>query len=143
MTRIDRSALLPYPARQVFDLVNDIEAYPQYMDGCVGAKILRQEDNLIEARLDLARAGMAHSFSTRNRASAPHSIELELLEGPFDHFAGCWRFHALGDSACKVSLSLEFSMRNSLVGAASGKLFESVASRLVDAMGLRARELFN
>ena len=143
MTRIDRSALLPYPARQLFELVNDIEAYPLYMDGCVGAEILHREDNLVEARLDLARAGMEHSFATRNRACAPHAIELELLEGPFEHFAGRWRFHPLGESACKVSLQLEFRMRNSLLGAASGKLFESVASRLVDALGLRAREVLS
>ncbi len=143
MTRIDRSALLPYRAEQLFALVSDIESYPQYMDGCVGAEILRRDESVVEARLDLARAGIEQSFSTRNRASEPHSIELELIEGPFEHFAGYWRFQPLGDAACKVTLRLEFRMRNSLLGAATGKLFESVASRLVDAMGSRANQLFN
>ena len=142
MTRIDRSALLPYPAQQMFDLVRDIEAYPQYMDGCVGAEILHRDADMVEARLDLSRGGLAHSFATRNRELAPYSIELELLEGPFEHFEGGWRFQQLGDTACKVSLQLEFSIRGGLLGAAGGRLFESVASRLVDALGLRARQLY-
>jgi ribosome-associated toxin RatA of RatAB toxin-antitoxin module len=142
MPRIDRSALLPYPAEQLFALVNDIEAYPQFMDGCVGAKVLSREADVVEARLDLARGGIAQSFATRNRNFAPHRIDLELLEGPFEHFAGRWSFQQLGDAACKVSLELEFRMGGSLIGAATARLFESVASRLVDALGLRARELY-
>lgn len=143
MTRIDRSALLPFRAEQLFALVSDIESYPQYMDGCVGAEILQRSDEFVEARLDLARAGIEQSFSTRNRGNEPHSIELELIEGPFDHFAGYWRFQPLGDAACKVTLCLEFSMSNGLLGAATGKLFESVAGRLVEALGSRAKQLFN
>jgi ribosome-associated toxin RatA of RatAB toxin-antitoxin module len=142
MTRIERSALMPFPAEQVFALVNDIEAYPQYMDGCVGAKVLRSEGDLVEARLDLARGGVRQSFSTRNRSRAPHAIELELLEGPFEHFAGCWQFQSLGEAACKVSLDLQFRLRGGLLGAAAGKLFESVAPTLVDAVDQRARRLF-
>ena len=66
MTNINRSALLPYRAEQIYDLVNDIEAYPAFMDGCVGAEILRCEVNLVEARLDLSKGGISHSFITRN-----------------------------------------------------------------------------
>ena len=142
MNRIERSALMPYRAEQIFHLVNDIEAYPDDMEGCVGAEILRREANVVEARLDLARAGVEHSFSTRNRAEAPHWIELELLEGPFDHFSGCWSFQQLGDAACKVSLDLEFRMRSGLLGLAAGKLFEGVTSHLVDALGTRAQQIY-
>jgi ribosome-associated toxin RatA of RatAB toxin-antitoxin module len=65
MTIIQRSALLPYPAERLFELVNDIEAYPRYMDGCVGARVMRRDEDVIEARLDLARGGIAQSFLTR------------------------------------------------------------------------------
>ena len=142
MNRIERSALMPYPAQQLFDLVSDIESYPDYMDGCIGARVLRREDNVVEARLDLSRAGVSQSFSTRNRSEAPHLIELELLEGPFDHFEGRWSFRQLGDAACKVSLDLQFRMQGGLLGVAAGKLFESVASTLVDTLGARARQLY-
>ena len=142
MTIIQRSALLPYSAERLFDLVNDIEAYPRYMDGCVGAQVMHRGAETIEARLDLARGGIAQSFATRNRNQPHHTIELELLEGPFETFCGRWQFQRLGDMACKVSLDLEFTLNNGLLGAAAAKLFESVTGNLVDALGRRARELY-
>ena len=142
MTIIQRSALLPYAALQVYRLVDDIESYPQYMEGCVGARILKREPSRVEARLELARAGISRGFSTRNHLQPPHSIELELLEGPFDSFSGQWRFQALGQTACKVSLDLEFTLNNSVVGAAAARLFDSVTSQLVDSLSRRARQIY-
>lgn len=142
MTEIDRSALLPYTARQLFALVDDIEAYPQYMDGCVGAQELRRTASEVEARLDLARGGLRQSFSTRNRLYAYETIELELIEGPFERFSGRWRFQALGDMACKVSLQMEFSVNNALLGLAVGRLFDGVTDKLVDAVTRRARQVY-
>jgi hypothetical protein len=69
-------------------------------------------------------------------------IELELLEGPFDTFRGRWQFQALGDTACKLSLDLEFSFNNGVLGVAAGKLFDSVTANLVDALSRRARDLY-
>ena len=141
MTLIDRSALLPYTANRLFDLVNDIESYPGYMNGCVGAQILRREEDVVEARLDLAQGGIAQSFATRNRLQPHTSIELELIEGPFNHFAGRWRFQPLGDAACKVSLNLEFHMNSRFLSAAAARLFESVTGDLIRAVTERARQL--
>ena len=142
MTVINRSALLPYPAQQLFDLVNDVEAYPGFMDGCVGALVLLHADGVMEARLELARGGIRQSFSTRNRLSPPDSIELELIDGPFERFAGRWEFRALDAGACKISLNLEFSVNSSVLGAAATKLFDRVTNNLVDAVCKRAGQLY-
>ena len=142
MTVINRSALLPHNARQLFDLVSDVESYPRYMEGCIGARILRLEDGLVEARLDLAKGGVTHSFSTRNRMHAARAITLELIDGPFDHFAGRWDFHPLGDSACKMSLHLEFTIKGVLKGAAVSRLLDRVTNSLVAAVSRRAGQLY-
>ena len=142
MTNINRSALLPYRAEQIYDLVNDIEAYPAFMDGCVGAEVLRRESNLVEARLDLSKGGISHSFSTRNFLEENRAIRLELLDGPFDRFHGCWDFKPLGESACKVSLQLEFTASNAVLGLAAARLFDKVSNNLVDALGQRARQVY-
>jgi ribosome-associated toxin RatA of RatAB toxin-antitoxin module len=142
MTIIKRSALLPYPAQRVYALVNDIESYPQYMGGCIGARVLRREPGVVEARLELARAGIVQSFATRNLLREFDLIELQLLDGPFDSFTGRWQFLGLGDLACKVSLDLEFSFNNSVLGVAAGKLFESATSGLVDTLSRRAKQLY-
>ena len=123
-------------------LVNDIESYPSYMDGCVGAQILKREGPIIDARLELSRGGIEQSFATRNHAHEFHTIELELLEGPFDSLSGAWKFQGLGDMACKISLDLEFSLKNSVLGLAAGKLFDSVTHNLVDAVSRRANQLY-
>ena len=142
MTVIDRSALLPYTAYQLFNLVSDVESYPSYMDGCVDARILRREEDWVEARLDLARGGITQSFSTRNRMSAPGEITLELIDGPFEYFTGRWEFQSLGDSACKMSLNLEFTINGSLFGAAASRLFDKVTNNLIDAVGRRASQIY-
>jgi ribosome-associated toxin RatA of RatAB toxin-antitoxin module len=142
MTTIKRSALLPYSADQMFALVNDVEAYPQFMDGCVGAEVLLREPQLMEARLDLSRGGIKQSFSTRNRFFGTEAITLELVEGPFDYFQGRWEFHALGDEACKLCLNLEFHVNSAVLGAAAAKLFDRVTNSLVDALGKRAQQVY-
>lgn len=139
---VNRSALVNYSAQQMFDLVNDIEAYPQYMDGCVGAKILKREGDWLEARLDLSRAGVHQSFITRNQLQPPLRMSMSLVDGPFKRLNGAWTFTPLGDNACKVSFELEFEMQNRLIGLAIGKLFETVANNQVDALCGRARQVY-
>ena len=142
MTRIEQSALLPYSARQLFELVNDIEAYPVFLDGCVGARVLKRDGDVIEAQLDLKKGGFRQSFSTRNRTTEHEVIAMQLMEGPFDRFEGEWRFHALAEDACKVSLNLEFALSGVMASVASEKMFSSVAGNLVNAISNRARVLY-
>jgi len=140
--RVNRSALVNYSAQQMFDLVNDIEAYPQYMDGCVGATILKREGDSLEARLTLSKAGVSQTFVTRNQLQAPTMMSMTLVDGPFKFLRGAWHFTALGEHACKVSFDLEFELQNRLLGIAIGKLFESVASKQVDALCTRAKQIY-
>ena len=135
---IQRSALVFHSAESMFDLVNDIESYPQYMDGCVGAEILSSDDKEIVARIDLSKAGIKHSLTTRNHLSRPCFIELTLVDGPFIHFQGIWRFDVLEEGASKVSLDLEFSLKFGILNKAMGALFTRVANNLVTAVIARA-----
>lgn len=142
MPVVERSALVNYSAQQMFDLVNDIEAYPQYMDGCVGAQILRRDNDWLEARLDLSKSGISQSFVTRNQLMPPHTMTLSLLDGPFRYLKGVWQFTTLNDQACKVSFTLDFELKNRLLGMAVGKLFESMVNKQVDALCARAKVIY-
>lgn len=143
MTVIQRSALVPFAAEAMYQLVNDIEAYPQFMDGCVGAQILARSDDSIEARLDLAKSGLRYSFTTRNRLYPHERIELTLVEGPFNAFAGTWSFRSLGEHASKMELHLEFEMSGRLLSFAARKMFDGIANQMVDALVKRAHQLAN
>jgi len=142
MTHIQRSALLPYSSEQLFDLVNDIASYPEYMDGCIDATILSQDDDSMTARLYLKKGGISQSFATRNQLFKPTKITLELLEGPFEKLHGEWQFTALASNACKVSLDLRFNMQNTLAHKAIEKLFENVTGNLVNALCQRAKLIY-
>jgi ribosome-associated toxin RatA of RatAB toxin-antitoxin module len=139
---VKRSALVNYSAQQMFDIVNDIESYPEYMEGCTAAKILKREGDWLEARLELSKGGMTQEFVTRNQLYPPERMSMTLVEGPFKRFEGCWHFTVLDEKACKVNLELEFELSNKLLGFAMGKLFESVASKQVEALCNRAKEIY-
>ncbi|WP_160152571.1 type II toxin-antitoxin system RatA family toxin [Microbulbifer sp. ALW1] len=142
MTKIERSALVMFSAEQMFDLVNDVASYPQFLPGCRGAEILHRDGETLEARLDLSRAGISQSFITRNRLQRPEKMELVLVDGPFSEFNGCWTFTPLAENACKVAFTLEFRAQNRLLGAAAGKLFSGIANQMVDAMCERAKQIY-
>ncbi len=142
MRTVERSALVNYSARQMFDLVNDVEAYPQFMPGCAAAEILAGGVDWMEARLELSKAGLKQSVVTVNQLDPPNSITLALQSGPFKKFHGQWLFQSLAENACKVVFRLEFEFSNKLIGLAAGKLFEQVASEQVDAICKRAKALY-
>ncbi|WP_461481903.1 type II toxin-antitoxin system RatA family toxin [Porticoccus sp.] len=142
LTMIKRSALVMYSAEQMFDLVNDVASYPLYMEGCVGAHILSEDERSMIARLDLKKGGVGHSFTTCNILYPPERIVMQLHEGPFKKLSGEWSFKPLTESACKVMLDLEFEFNSLSVGLASGGLFASVANNLVDSLARRAQEVY-
>lgn len=142
MTIIEQSALLPYSAQQMFNLVNDIESYPKFMDGCIGAEIINQTESSVAARLELGKAGLKYSFSTRNELQSPHSMEMTLLEGPFKRFKAKWAFTALKEDACKVSLLMEFEFSTGLIDIALKTLFNASSKNLVNAVCQRAGLLY-
>jgi ribosome-associated toxin RatA of RatAB toxin-antitoxin module len=142
MTRIDRSALVNFSAGQMYNLVNDIERYPEFMHGCTAARIVSAEENVLVGELTLSRAGLRHTFTTRNRLVPDREMSMELVEGAFRHFSATWRFKPLTESACKVSLEMQFEFTGGLVDFAMQKLFSSSANGLVDAVVERAKALY-
>lgn len=142
LTTIQRSALLAHSARAMYELVNDVDSYPQFMDGCVGARVLEQGDNEMVASLTLSKGGIKQTFTTRNILHPYEKIELQLVDGPFKRLHGVWSFKPLAENACKVSLELSFEFSNILVNIASSSLFTHVANHMVDAFSRRATAVY-
>lgn len=141
-TRIHRSALLPYPARALYDLVNDVARYPDFLPWCSSTEVLEVSETQMRARLEVAKGGLSQRFLTRNALRPGESIEMHLEEGPFTHLHGIWTFKTLGEKACKISLDLTFDYAGSLVKATLGPLFNQAANTLVDAFCERAKQIY-
>ena len=142
MAHVSRSALIGYSAQQMFDLVNDIEQYPQFMQGCRSARVISKSDKELVGELSLAKAGVTQTFVTRNSLIAPSRIEMKLEEGNFSKFSAVWQFEALTEAACKVSFEMEFEFKYGLVDFAVGKLLSGSANNLVDALVDRAKLVY-
>lgn len=142
MTRIDRSALVMYSAQQMYALVDDIEHYPSFMQGCQSARVISRNDEEVVGELTLGKGGLRYSFTTRNLLKHGQEMQMSLVEGPFRKFGAVWRFQALSASACKLSLTMEFDFAGGLVGMALESLFNHSANNLVDALVNRADALY-
>ncbi|HEY0290406.1 MAG TPA: type II toxin-antitoxin system RatA family toxin [Pseudomonas sp.] len=140
-THIQRSALLPYPAQALYDLVNDVSRYSEFLPWCSGATVLESDEAQMRARVEVAKGGLSQHFITRNTLTPGHIIEMNLEEGPFSQLHGIWTFKALGEKACKISLDLSFDYSGPIVRATLGPLFNQAANTLVDAFCQRAKEL--
>jgi ribosome-associated toxin RatA of RatAB toxin-antitoxin module len=140
--QIHRHALVRYTPEQMFDLVNDVEAYPRRFPWCLGAHVIERDDQHLVARLDLRFAGVTQHFSTRNTLDRPHSIRMHFVDGPFDWLHGVWSFTPLGDAGCKVALDLDFEVSNKLTGFAFGLGFKKLADRMVDDFSAEAKRVY-
>ncbi len=142
MPQIERSALVFYSCQQMYQLVNDVPAYPQFLPGCSAATVLNATPQLQTARLDISKAGIRQSFTTRNTLEPCQQISMELVDGPFKFLRGGWRFIPLNEQACKVVLTLEFEFTNKLVEFAFGKVFTELTGAMVQAFTDRAKQVY-
>ena len=142
MATVKRSALVPYSAHKMYCLVNDVVSYPQFMDGCSAVEIIEHTDKLMHATLCLRKAGMEVNLTTCNQLVADTSIEMRLQDGPFKTFNGLWQFKSLSDSACKLTLDLEFEFKSRTLASVATGMFSGVSNNLVDALCKRADEIY-
>ncbi|GAA0852809.1 type II toxin-antitoxin system RatA family toxin [Aliiglaciecola litoralis] len=142
MASIHRSALVAFSAESMFDLVNDVESYPLFLPGCAQTKVLEQSEDTMKAAILISKAGVKQWFTTSNELDRGRSIQMNLIEGPFSHLSGGWLFTKLSDDACKIELKLDFTFSSKLAEMAFGRVFNSIATNMVNAFTARAKEVY-
>ena len=142
MHSIERSVLVPYSAAQMFDLVADVEKYPEFMPWCGGSAVSERDENGMKASVTIAMAGLRQTFTTRNTHTYPSLIELELIDGPFSALHGRWEFVALSDEACKVVFTLRYAFSSRTLEQLVGPVFNRVANSFIDSFSKRADVCF-
>ena len=142
MTVIERSALVPFSTAEMFALVADVGSYSRFLPWCRRATVHEQDESQMRASLEVAKGPFNKSFTTRNSLVPHEAIKIELVEGPFRRLNGEWRFEALGDAGCKVSLRLRFEFTSRLMTATLGPVFNEIAGTMVGAFSRRAAEVY-
>jgi ribosome-associated toxin RatA of RatAB toxin-antitoxin module len=142
MPTIQRSQRVPHTAAQMFDLVNDIESYPEFLHWVRGARIDRRGEGFVEATIDIGISGIHKSFTTRNMFERPHRLDIELVHGPFRHLDGLWEFEDIGDGECEVSVTLTFEVVRSPLSVVFSMVFEELVRAQIAAFVQRAEAIY-
>jgi ribosome-associated toxin RatA of RatAB toxin-antitoxin module len=139
---VKKSALVPFSAKRMFDLVYDVGAYPEFLPWCQRTQVISETADQICGRIEVSRMGIHQTFSTCNRFERDRRMDISLLDGPFRKLHGGWRFTPLREDACKVELELDFEFSGRLIDKAFGAVFNQIANTLVDAFCKRAEDVY-
>lgn len=142
MRTVHKSALVSYSAREMFDLVNDIEAYPTFLPWCRDARVEHVTETEVHASLELARGGVHKWFTTRNEIDPGRVIDINLVNGPFRHLDGKWQFTPLGEEGSRVTLDMSFEFSSRMLSVVVGPVFHQICNSLVDAFVRRAADVY-
>lgn len=159
MKHVHKSVLLWYSPREMYGLVTDVQAYPQFLPWCDRAEVLETHDDGVTARLHIAFAGVHQAFTTRNLNEDAASVSMRLVDGPFSRLEGTWRFTPLqkpstpasssdapadpADSpACKVEFTLNYAFSSRALSLVVSPVFDRIANTFVEAFVKRAEQVY-
>jgi len=142
MPNVNKSALVPFSAEQMYKLVEDVNSYHKFLPWCSASEEIKRDNDVIVASVTIAKGGVNKKFTTRNLLQKNKMIEISLVDGPFKHLHGFWRFDELKADACKVSLDLEYEFSSKLLGMVVGPVFNQVANAMVDSFVEEAKSVY-
>lgn len=148
MKQVKKSVLLWHTPREMYELVTQVERYPEFLPWCSKVEVLAREGDTVTARLHLAYAGVKHAFTTRNRNEEGRSVRMELVDGPFSRLDGVWEFLPLNKpgsdgepTACKIAFELNYAFSSGALEAVVSPVFDRIANTFVDSFVQRAESL--
>jgi len=141
MRTLRKSVIVAHPASALYALVEAYERYPEFLPWCSRAEVLERTESSSRARLEIDYRGLKTHLATSNRMAPPQRIDLEFVEGPFEHFQGHWRFVPLGEEGCRVEFALDYRFSSRAFESMLGVVFRHVLDALVDQFIARADRL--
>ena len=133
---------VPYTPAQLFDLVADVERYPEFLPWCLAARIRERQANAITADLLIGFRMVRERFTSRVVLDRPGRIDVSYSEGPFRYLNNHWEFIAEPDGSCLIDFYVDFEFRSRLLQKIIEVLFHEAVKRMVGAFEARARQLY-
>ncbi len=141
MTVVKKAKTVGYSCEQMYNLVNEVERYEEFLPYCAESNVSHRSEDEVQATLVVSAAGMHKSFTTRNLLQVNKMIEIRLVDGPFNHLEGFWRFDEV-EEGCLVSLDLEFELAGRMFSMMLGPVFEQFVDKMLGAFCDRAEALY-
>ena len=144
---IQKSVLIAQPVEHMFDLVENIEHYPDFLPWCAGASrttvaVLPQRKAQAQATLQINYHGVRQSFTTLNTWERARCLEMRLVEGPFKVLEGAWYFKPLGQQGFKVEFNLHYEFSSTILAGLVVPVFNHIAGSFVDSFIQRAEQMY-
>ena len=133
---------LPYTPEQLFDLVADVERYPEFLPWCLAARVRERRGNTITADLLIGFRMVRERFTSRVVLNRPRRIDVSYSEGPFRYLNNHWDFVRQPDGSCLIDFYVDFEFRSRLLQKIIEVLFHEAVKRMVGAFEARARQLY-
>lgn len=138
MAKVKKTVLINHSASRMYALVDDVKSYPQFLPWCGGVDLIQQDEATTVARLHIAYHGLHQNFTTENHKTYPCLMDINLIDGPFRHLEGVWRFIELNDQASKIEFELNYEFANSFLEKIIAPVFSHIANTFVDGFVARA-----
>ncbi len=133
---------LPYPPEHLFDLVADVEEYPDFLPWCVASRILSHAETELRAELAIGFKGIRERFISHVMLDRPNRrIDVTYEDGPFRYLENHWVFHDTGEGGCLLDFHVDFEFKSRLLAMVMGPLFDDAVRRMVQAFEDRAAAL--
>ncbi len=142
MRIVDRNALVPYSPAEMYALVDDVAAYPEFLPWCAASELMSREPHELTAAITVGYGAFNSQFTTCNELQPPETMIMRLRDGPFSSLEGRWHFRPIGERGCEVHLRVEFEFASKMQDMLVGSVFESICNELIDAFIQRAHEQY-
>ena len=134
--------VLPYTCEQLFDLVADVERYPEFLPWCLAARVRERRPDLVVADLLIGFKMVRERFTSRVVLKRPSCIDVTYAEGPFRYLNNHWIFTPQPDGRCEIDFFVDFEFRSAILQKLIGLLFNEAVRRMVAAFETRANQLY-
>lgn len=142
MALVEKSVLIERSARQMFDLVDRVEDYPQFLPWCSETRLDYRDEQKTVGTLHISYLSVKSHFTTENAKEAPFLMYIRLVDGPFRRLEGVWRFKPLAENACKIEFQLSYEFSSKMFEKVIGPVFSQIANTFVDAFVKRAAQVY-
>ena len=142
MSDVAKTVLIGQSAERMYDLVTDVQRYPEFLPWCGGVEVFKSTPEMMEAKIYIKFKGVEQFFHTSNHQERPLKIDMIFVDGPFKKFAGRWTFTPLRSDACKVEFQLNYEFSNFLMEKLIGPVFSMIAGTFVNGFVKWAEEIY-
>ena len=132
MHNIHKSAIVLHPVQKMFQLVDSVENYPQFLPWCGSTQIIERDNDKTIASIEINYTGLRQTFTTENTKKQNQEMIIKLIDGPFKSLSGQWFFKNLDKDSCQIELKLEYEFSNVILEKLISPVFNMIANTFID-----------